>query len=90
MATEGTEDTRLSSWPDVVALVAVLAIASWTGWNAGDLVWSLWLSSLVVGYSTIVWMIGQPAVELARVSWRDRGLVFDPNPRALVGSGSCC
>lgn len=67
MAADDTHETWLSSWPDVVAFVAVLAIAWWTGWNAGDLVWSLWLSSLVVGYSTIVWTIGQPAVEFARV-----------------------
>jgi hypothetical protein len=51
--------------------VAVLAIAGWAGWNAGDLVWSLWLSSLVVGYSTIVWMIAQPATELWRVSRKE-------------------
>jgi hypothetical protein len=84
MATDNAQDTWLSSWPDVVAFVAVLAIAWWAGWNAGDLVWSLWLSSFVVGYSTIVWMIGQPAVELARVSLRDRDLVSQLNPKGLM------
>jgi hypothetical protein len=84
MATDNAQDTWLSSWPDVVAFVAVLAIAWWMGWNAGDLVWSLWLSSLVVGYFTIVWMIGQPALEIARISWKDRGVVSKLSPRALM------
>ena len=75
MATNNTLDNWLSSWPDAVAFVAVLAVARWANWNAGDLVWSLWLSSLVVGYSTIVWMIGQPTVEIVRASWKDRALV---------------
>jgi Family of unknown function (DUF6498) len=83
MATDNSLDNWLSSWPDAVAFVAVLAVAWWAGWNAGDLVWSLWLSSLVVGYSMIVWMIAQPAVELARASWKDRALV-ESNPRVLM------
>src|SRR4030088_2880455 len=83
MATENTLDNWLSSWPDAVAFALGLAVARWAGWNAGDLVWSLWLSSLVVGYSTIVWMIAQPAVELGRASWRDRALV-DSNPKMLT------
>ena len=84
MATENTLDRWLSSWPDAVAFVLGLAVARWAGWNTGDLVWSLWLSSLVVGYATIVWMIGQPAAALALASWRDRALV-ESNPRMLIG-----
>jgi hypothetical protein len=83
MATDNTLDNWLSSWPDALAFVVGLAVAWWTRWTAGDLVWSLWLSSFVVGYSTIVWMIGQPAVELVRASWKDRALV-DSNPRTLM------
>jgi hypothetical protein len=83
MATDNTLDNWLSSWPDALAFVVGLAVAWWTHWTAGDLVWSLWLSSFVVGYSTIVWMIGQPAVELVRASWKDRALV-DSNPRTLM------
>jgi Family of unknown function (DUF6498) len=47
----------LGAWPDALAFVAGLAIAGLAGWDTGDLVWSLWLSSLVVGYSMIVWSI---------------------------------
>src|SRR4029078_12851253 len=62
----------LSALPDALAFALGLAVARWAGWNTGDLIWSLWLSSLVVGYSTIVWIIGQPAVALAKVVWRSR------------------
>jgi hypothetical protein len=83
MATNDTQDSWLSSWPDALAFAVGLSVAWWAHWNAGDLVWSLWLSSFVVGYSTIVWMITQPAAELARASWRERALV-DSNPKMLL------
>jgi hypothetical protein len=83
MATDNTLDNWLASWPDALAFVIGIAVARWSGWNAGDLVWSLWLSSLVVGYSTIVWMICQPAAALVLASWRDRALV-DSNPRMMI------
>ena len=47
----------LSAWPDALAFAAGLAVAWFAGWNTTDLVWSLWLASLVVGYAMIVWMI---------------------------------
>jgi hypothetical protein len=45
--------------PDLVAFTAGIACARLLGWNTTDLVWSLWLSSLVLGYLTIVAMIGE-------------------------------
>jgi len=68
-------DSWTSSWLDAVAFVLGLAVARWAGWNAGDLIWSLWLSSFVVGYATIVWMIGQPTVAIAWTAWRERAVV---------------
>jgi len=47
----------LAAWPDALAFAAGLAVAWFAGWNTTDLVWSLWLASLVVGYAMIVWMI---------------------------------
>ena len=52
----------ISALPDAAAFLAGLAIAWYLGWNTRDLVWSLWLSSLLVGYSIIVWKIFGPAV----------------------------
>ena len=73
----------LSSWPDALAFAIGLAVAWWAGWSSGDLVWSLWLSSLVVGYSTIVWMIARPAIELGAGAWRERA-ARNTDPRAIL------
>lgn len=70
MRTVTTTESWASAWPDALAFAVGLAVARWAGWNAGDLVWSLWLSSLVVGYSLIVWTIAQPAFELGRSASR--------------------
>jgi hypothetical protein len=57
MTATATDDTWRSAWPDLVAFLSVLGLAWWTQARATDLVWSLWLSSLVVGYVIIVWAI---------------------------------
>lgn len=64
-----------SAWPDLIAFALGLGVAWASGWTTTDLVWSLWLSSLVVGYSMIVWSILQPAIELAELAWRGRAMV---------------
>jgi hypothetical protein len=75
----------LSALPDALAFVLGLAVARWAGWNTGDLIWTLWLSSLVVGYSTIVWIIGQPALALAMVVLRSRtDAMSSPRTAALL------
>jgi hypothetical protein len=81
--TETNTESWTSSWPDAVAFAIGLGVAWWTRWSAGDLIWSLWLSSLVVGYATILWAIIQPAAEFSRLAWRDRA-IFHGNARALV------
>lgn len=72
MALDISLDDWRSGWPDALAFALGLAVARWSGWNTGDLVWSLWLSSLVVGYSSIVWAICQVAIGVADVAWRSR------------------
>jgi hypothetical protein len=64
-----------SAWPDLIAFALGLGVAWAMGWTTTDLVWSLWLSSLVVGYAMIVWSIIQPAVELGGLAWRGRAAV---------------
>ncbi|MFL5609066.1 MAG: DUF6498-containing protein [Gemmatimonadaceae bacterium] len=64
-----------SAWPDLIAFALGLGVAWAMGWTTTDLVWSLWLSSLVVGYTMIVWSIIQPVVELGEMAWRDRARV---------------
>ncbi|MDD3179752.1 MAG: DUF6498-containing protein [Opitutaceae bacterium] len=48
------------AWPDALAFAGGLGLAWWGRWQTRDLVWSLWLSSLLVGYATIVWTIFRP------------------------------
>lgn len=64
-----------SAWPDALAFATGLAVAWLSGWTAADLVWTLWLASLVVGYAMIVWKIVRPAVTIGRGAWRDRAMV---------------
>jgi hypothetical protein len=44
--------------PDVLAFALGLGVAGLLGWKTTDLVWSLWLCSLVLGYLTILSTIG--------------------------------
>jgi len=46
--------------PDLLALLYSLALAWFLKWEVRDLVWSLWLSSLLVGYLTIILTIFGP------------------------------
>ncbi|MET0263702.1 MAG: DUF6498-containing protein [Rariglobus sp.] len=67
-----------SAWPDALAFVMGLLVARWAGWNTGDLVWSLWLSSLVVGYCMILWGIFGPQSLLGRGVWHKRSTPLNP------------
>jgi hypothetical protein len=76
-----------SAWPDALAFAVGLALAWFNGWQATDLVWSLWLSSLVVGYAMIVWGIFGPGVFIATKAWGDRPMLkSEPKaPMAAMG-----
>ena len=90
MATRDPQDGRWqTAWPDAVAFVSVLALAWWLRASATDLVWSLWLSSLVVGYAIILWAIFRPALIVALLAWRERATVeqavaTDPRSALLI------
>lgn len=43
------------AWVDVGAFFVGLGLAWYKNWETTDLIWSLWLSSLTVGYAMIVW-----------------------------------
>jgi len=63
-AAPATTDHWAGVGPDVAAFAGGLALAWFTGWQTTDLVWSLWLSSLVVGYAIIVWNVTAPLREV--------------------------
>ncbi len=76
-----------SVWADALAFIAGLALAWYGEWQTRDLVWSLWLSSLLVGYAMIVWRIFGPAVQIGTGAWRDRAMLKDTSPTSwVVGS----
>lgn len=44
-------------WPDFLGFGTAIFLAWWLDWKTADLVWSLWLSSLLLGYLTILFTI---------------------------------
>lgn len=67
---ESTE-TWSGTWIDLLAFAGGLALAWFAEWQTRDLVWSLWLSSLVVGYALIVWALSTTLREFAVNAIRD-------------------
>ncbi|HRI82109.1 MAG TPA: DUF6498-containing protein [Opitutaceae bacterium] len=60
------------AWWDALAFAIGLGLAWFLRWETTDLVWSLWLSSLVVGYATIVWTITRGLREFATRATADK------------------
>ena len=58
----------VEAWPDALAFALGLGLAWWEGWHTTDLVWSLWLSSLCVGYAIIVVTIFRPVFQMVAAS----------------------
>jgi hypothetical protein len=63
------------SWLDLLAFAGGLGVAWLQAWNTTDLVWSLWLSSLVVGYALIVWLVSAPLRSIVHGMRAERGNV---------------
>lgn len=70
--TDADRGDWLSAWPDLLAFLIGLGVAWFAGWNTPDLVWSLWLASLVVGYSSLVWAIAGPFRQIVVAASRER------------------
>ncbi|MEY3773662.1 MAG: hypothetical protein RLZZ129_442 [Verrucomicrobiota bacterium] len=60
------------AWWDALAFAIGLGLAWFLRWETTDLVWSLWLSSLVVGYATIVRTITRGLREFATRATADK------------------
>ncbi len=78
----------VGAWPDALAFAGGLALAWFSAWETKDLVWSLWLSSLLVGYAMIVWNLFRPAVSLVTKAWGDRAEVVAKAPGAVAAGGA--
>jgi Family of unknown function (DUF6498) len=89
--TDGENNVRsrwAGAWPDALAFVVGLGLAWYFQWETRDLVWSLWLSSAVIGYAMIVWSIFGPAVSVATKAWREREKLRGTRPSWGVGLGA--
>lgn len=73
------------AWPDAFAFAFGLGLAWWFRWETRDLVWSLWLSSLVIGYAMIVWSIFGTGAFIATKAWQDRGRVKGEGGKLAAG-----
>jgi hypothetical protein len=78
------DDGWKSAWLDLAAFLLVLAIAWWTRASSTDLVWSLWLSSLVVGYTIILWAIFRLPLVVVAAACREPRSFF----RGLSGNST--
>ena len=84
-AASDTTDRWAGVWPDVAAFGGGLALAWFAGWQTTDLVWSLWLSSLVIGYALIVWNVTAPMREVAEEFAHDQTGVGTGSKAAVLG-----
>lgn len=79
------ETSRLSRvFPDLLAFIMGLGVAWFLKWETTDLVWSLWLCSLTLGYLTLLSGLGAGAyVGLALI--RQEDLKKEHRPKAILG-----
>ena len=83
MNAPGVPNRWAGVWIDAAAFAFGLALAWWQSWNTTDLVWSLWLSSLVVGYAMILWRVSEPLRDAVQGIAADRGDVA-PGAKLVV------
>ena len=84
----GADRGWTDAWPDAVAFAGGLGLAWHFQWETRDLVWSLWLSSLVVGYAMIVWSIFGPGAFIATKAWADRDLLRNEPKWPMAAGGA--
>lgn len=76
------------AWLDALAFAIGLGLAWYFQWETRDLVWSLWLSSFVIGYAMIVWNIFGTGAALATKAWGERELLKGtPRGKLIAGGG---
>lgn len=51
------KDRWRSALPDLGGCLLALALAWALSWRTADLIWSMWLASLVIGYALILWQL---------------------------------
>jgi hypothetical protein len=86
--TTTSEKISLASFlPDALAFGLGIAFAWYKGWQTTDLVWSLWLSSLLIGFLTITMTILGGASLAWRVDQSSAGATSATSRPAVLGIG---
>jgi len=76
------------TWPDLVAFALGLVLAWALRWETRDLIWSLWLGSLVLGYLTIfATIVGGVAASIRSLSNPPSTDGADPRPLMAMAVG---
>jgi hypothetical protein len=92
IAQPAPRESWAGAWIDAGAFALGLGLAWTLKWRTTDLVWSLWLSSLVVGYALILWFITAPLRELVINLHADRSGLAGAGAKsaviALFGAGT--
>ncbi len=78
----------LAAWPDLLAFGLSLVLAWQLEWQTTELVWSLWLSSLLVGYAMIVWTIFGPAIYVGWKTWTGREMLAETPKLPMAVGGT--
>ncbi len=73
--------------PDFAAFAGGLGLAWFLEWKTADLVWSLWLSSLVIGYATILSTIVGGVLFGIRAFGQSDDIGMSKGAAALIGIG---
>ncbi len=74
--------------PDLLAFVIGLSVAYYLEWDTTDLVWSLWLCSLVLGYLTLLSSIGASAYVGLHVTGHGEFKRGSRTPVRVIGIGA--
>jgi hypothetical protein len=82
------ESRWAEAWPDALAFSIGLGLAWYFKWETKDLVWSLWLSSLVIGYAMIVWTIFGTGAFVAHKAFGDRAMLDGVGKGKLAAGGT--
>jgi len=75
--------------PDLIGCALALAMAWTFDWHTGDLIWSMWLASLVIGYSLILWnLFGPRSIFLEQLALNRTGELRQPDQSTAVTIGA--
>ena len=85
-ATDPNTNDSSPLWPDLLAFGLALACAWFFEWKTTELVWSLWLGSLVIGYLTILGIIASGVYLGARVLRHPEFPQDKAKPAIIIGS----